>query len=266
VFTVCDTAADALPLKFPSPAYDAINDMAPTVAGVTVHCPVATGAVQAATPLALTVTAPLGVPAAGATGSTIHVTTYGCPAAVGVARAEALAIAMVVLPGFTVWDTAPDEPALLLASPAYDAASEMVPAAVGVTLHFPAVASAVHPATPLALTVTLPVGAMAVSVQSTSKGCPVTEGDARAEAFVIEMDAVPGFTWCVTLADELPAKFASPEYDAASVCVPMAAGVTLHCPAATGAVQPRLPLALTVTAPVGVPAAGATGSTDHCTV
>jgi len=126
-----------------------------------------------------------------------------------------------------------------------------VPAVLGVRLQLPAATDPVHVSVP-SLTVTFPVGVPPVdaTVNVTATACPTTDGSGVWPVMVVVVAAA--VTVCVTPAEVLPAKLASPAYVAVRVVVPADVGVKLHVPAATVPVHVSLP-SLTVTFPVGVP-------------
>src|SRR5207302_926678 len=106
------------------------------------------------------------------------------------------------------------------------------------------------------LTVTVPVGvplpgAVAATVNVKLTAWPTADGFGVWSVIVVVVLAA-AVTVCVTPAELLPAKLASPAYVAVRVVVPADVGVKLHVPAATVPVHVSLP-SLTVTFPVGVP-------------
>ncbi len=91
VFTVCATPADTLVRKFASPAYVAVNVLAPAVVDTSPHDPAATVATQVSVP-SLTVTEPVGVPAPGAVTLSVKATGTVCPVTDGSGRSEVMLI------------------------------------------------------------------------------------------------------------------------------------------------------------------------------
>ena len=76
--TVCGIAREALPAKFVSPLNVAVIVRGvPGVVKVREHPPAATAAEQDSDPSVVMVTVPVGVPAPGALGTTVHVTETG---------------------------------------------------------------------------------------------------------------------------------------------------------------------------------------------
>ena len=67
-------AGDALPAKFPSPAYVATTDLVPALVEVRAQLPLGAGPVQVAPLPSFTVTVPVGVPLAGGAAATAKVT------------------------------------------------------------------------------------------------------------------------------------------------------------------------------------------------
>jgi hypothetical protein len=93
--TECERVPE-LAEKKASPEYAAVSVTAPTVESVSEQLPVDRVAVQDAPWPSVTVTVPVGVPAAGATGETAKVTVTAWPAPEG--AGESPVIAVVVLP------------------------------------------------------------------------------------------------------------------------------------------------------------------------
>ncbi len=89
----------------------------------------------------------------------------------------------------------------------------MLPAVVTVMAQVPPATVAVHESPVPSLTVTLPVGVplpgeTGATVKVTVTACPGTEG--LGDAAVMVVFVLAWFTVCVTLADALARKFASP--------------------------------------------------------
>jgi hypothetical protein len=156
LFTWCGVAGElALPLKFESPAYVAVRFFAPAVVDASEHEPADAAAVQTSVP-SETVTLPVGVPAPGLFTVTLKFTVYDWPTTVG--SGESPVIVVVVSAAFTSCGVVGvlALPAKFV-SPAYVAVRFFAPALVNVTLHWPALAAAVHELVP-SETVTFPVG------------------------------------------------------------------------------------------------------------
>src|SRR5574341_1452190 len=99
VFTVCG-AVPELRLKLLSPEYEAVSVLPPALVDVMEQPPAATEAEQLAPVPSSTVTVPAGVPAPGAFGTTVKLTVYAWPVALG--SGESLVIVVVVSALFTV--------------------------------------------------------------------------------------------------------------------------------------------------------------------
>jgi hypothetical protein len=111
-FTVWGTPADALPVKFKSPAYVALRLFTPGAIGVSVQPPATTVPVHVAVP-SLTVTFPVGVPPADVT---VNVIAIPWPTTDGSGAWPVIVV--VVGAAFTVWATATEALPAKFPSPA----------------------------------------------------------------------------------------------------------------------------------------------------
>jgi len=118
-------------------------------------------------------------------------------------------IVVVVAAGFTAWVAPADVLPAKFALPAYVAVRVFAPAVVGASVQ-PPTATVPEQLTVPSLTVTLPVGTppLEVTVKLTAIPWPTTEGSGVSAVMVVVVAAAP--TVCVTPADVLAAKFASP--------------------------------------------------------
>jgi hypothetical protein len=98
--TVCETPGDVLGLKLASPEYVATSVLLPDVVDVSVHEPASTAAMQLSVP-SVTVTVPVGVPAPGGVGVTLHDTVYADPTFEGSGVSPVITVVVSAL--LTTW-------------------------------------------------------------------------------------------------------------------------------------------------------------------
>ena len=176
----------------------AVRVRAPDVLSVMIQVPAATVSEQLFTP-SLTVTLPVGVPAPGATGTTVKFTVTGCPTFDGSGLSDVMVV--VVSAGLTVCEFAAEVLPLKLASPPYAPVIEYDPTLAKAIVQepAPALSVALQLFVPPSETSTVPVivvgvtaapGATAATLTLKVTVCPVTEGSGLSDVIVVVVSAL----------------------------------------------------------------------------